>query len=245
MEGLGNDFVVLEGPLTLDPDEVTSWTDRHRGVGADGVLVLSRLGESRVRMEVLNADGSPAETSGNGLRCAARFAMDRGWVSAEGCLMETQAGTHRVERIGSDEFRVELGRVRLDGETEVAGRVAHRASIGNPHLVLIVEDPEREDVATLGPRLEAGYAGGVNVGFVGVMDPARLRLRVWERGVGETLACGSGAAVAHALTRSLGMAETSVSVELRGGRLGVELRDEVTWISGPARYVFEGRWDPR
>ncbi|MFQ5967897.1 MAG: diaminopimelate epimerase [Acidimicrobiia bacterium] len=244
MEGLGNDFIVLEGPKDLDPSEVAFWSDRRRGIGADGVLVVTPK-NGRISMEVFNADGSRAELSGNGLRCAARYAADRELAPAAGLVVETLAGSHQVARLASGEYRAELGRVKLTGERQLAGRIVHTASIGNPHAVVLVGDPEEEDVAVVGPEIASEFEGGVNVGFLAVERHDRLRLRVYERGAGETLACGTGAAAAHALAVDRDMADSPAVVSLRGGDLIVEIDAGTTWITGPARYVFEGSWGLR
>ncbi len=244
MEGLGNDFVVLEGPATVSPDQAVAWCDRTRGIGADGVLVVTGARGS-VHLSVRNANGSSAELSGNGLRCAARFAHDRGWAGDDPFVIETAAGRHRVDRQPTGDFRVELGEVRMGPALDVGGRTVQTADIGNPHAVLLSADPDAEDVASVGQQVAAVFETGANVGFLAVDRPDRLRLRVWERGVGETLACGTGAAAAHAVARDRGEAASSAVVELKGGDLAVEIVDGISWIAGPARYVFEGTWDPR
>ena len=245
MEGLGNDFILIEGPRELQPTEVKALSDRRRGIGADGVLVVHGGSTDSVRLEVFNADGSEAELSGNGLRCAARYAIDRGWGDPAHLTMETQAGSHRVERLAENSYRVELGEVTVEGTREIAGRTVHAASIGNPHAVVLVSDPSHEDVAVTGPEIAAAFQSGANVGFAAVPQSDHLQLRVWERGVGETLACGTGAAAAHAVALTAGLIEPRATASLNGGDLTVETIDDTSWITGPAHYVFEGTWERR
>lgn len=244
MEGLGNDFVVVGAEVGIDPDLVVRLCDRRRGVGADGVLRVSR-GEEMVRMEYWNADGSDAEMCGNGLRCVARYAYDRGLVESERFVVMTPVGERRAEILGGDLIRVELGPVTVGERTELEGRAFTTASVGNPHAVTFVPDPGDADVAGIGARVGANltvFPRGANVEFVAVRGERDLRLRVWERGVGETLACGSGIVVSAAVAAAEGrVAPTGrISVEVAGGTAVVILDDHTTWLEGPARYVFEG-----
>lgn len=241
MQGLGNDFVVLAGPREVSPEEVVALCDRRRGVGADGVLVVTP-GEP-VRMDYWNADGSAAEMCGNGLRCAARFALDRGWAAGASFVIRTELGDRRVE-VGEGLVTVELGPVHAGDRAEVDGVELHLASVGNPHAVAFVSDPLTAPVTELGPALQSHprFPDGVNVEFVTVAEPDRLKLRVWERGVGETLACGTGAAAAVAVAHQLGKVGEKVTVELPGGEARVSIAAGTAWLSGPAEYVFEGEW---
>jgi diaminopimelate epimerase len=244
MEGLGNDFVVLEGPRSVEPSMVVELCDRRRGVGADGVLVVTRLGSDRVRMEYWNADGSAAEMCGNGLRCVARYAHDRGWTESGRFQVETAAGVRRVE-VDGDEVLAELGPASVDGDgVDVAGEWAVPARVGNPHAVVFVDDPTVAPVETLGPRIETDplFPDGANVEFARVRPTGEIDLRVWERGVGETPACGTGAAATVAVAHHLGRAPADTVVHLPGGALGVRLEASVAWLRGPATTVFEGTW---
>jgi len=242
MEGLGNDFVVLQGPRPIVAEDVRKFCDRRRGVGADGVLVVSPIDAKRVRMQYWNADGSPAELCGNGLRCAAAFALDRGLVECSEFTIETAVGP-REARVGDDAITVELGTTRVAaGKRQVSGEMVREVTVGNPHAVLQVSDTSEAPVATLGPSIEAAFDDGVNVEFLTVRSPALLELRVWERGVGETLACGTGAAAAAAAARAEGLAGSETMVRLPGGDLKVVLDGDKAWISGPAAFVYEGEW---
>lgn len=236
MEGLGNDFVVLSGEIELTPGVVRFLCDRHHGVGADGVLRVG-MDDDIVVMDYWNADGGAAEMCGNGLRCVARFAFDHHLAATRSFKVRTAVGERRVEAL--PEPRVELG-AALVGESFLwEGATFYAAKVGNPHAVTIVDDPEKADVVGIGHRLEAATPGGVNVGFAAV-EPESIRLRVWERGVGETLACGSGMVAATAVARQLGLVGDGVDLEVAGGRARVEIEPDTSWLTGPARTVFTG-----
>ncbi len=239
MQGLGNDFVVIEGPARLTVEEVTALCDRRRGIGADGVLVVSQ--GSPIVMDYWNADGSAAEMCGNGLRCVGRYAHDRGWVTTDEFGVDTPVGLRRVRIVG-DLLQAEMGPPLLEGEETVDGHTYHLVDIGNPHAVRFVDDPTEIDVRTVGPVVaqQAGFDAGCNVEFISVADDV-VTMRVWERGVGETLACGTGMAAAAAV--ALKGADGTVSVEVPGGTGSVEISDGIAWLTGPAEYSFRGVWD--
>ena len=238
MQGLGNDFVVLEGPLELTAEEVRQISDRRFGVGADGVLVVTR--GDPIRMEYWNADGSPAEMCGNGLRCVARYAYDKGWTSAPDFTVLTPVGGRGV-RVEDDLVTVEVGRPRVTGHTTIDGERYHLIDVGNPHAVAVVDDPDHVEVAAVGPKIATNseFPGGTNVEFMSVED-GQVSMRVWERGVGETQACGTGiVAAALVATKTHGLGD-AITVNVPGGRAEVTLRDRVAWLSGPAEYSFRG-----
>jgi len=236
MEGLGNDFVVVDAPVSLDADLIRRLCDRHFGIGADGVLRVGRDSQSVV-MDYWNADGSSSEMCGNGLRCVALYAYDRGLVDQKEFLVRTPVGLRRVE-VGAH-VRVELGPAVVADTISWGGITFHFVSVGNPHLVTLEADPDRVDVATIGAGVEGLVPGGANVGF-GSMAGDALRLRVWERGVGETLACGSGMVAAASVAHHLGLAPKSVVLQVRGGAATVDIDHETTWLTGLARTVFTG-----
>lgn len=243
MEGLGNDFVVVAGPLNPSPADVAAWCDRRHGVGADGVLVVTAVDDSTVRMQYWNADGSAAEMCGNGLRCVARYAVDHGLVAIRDFTVITPAGSRQVQVPESGPIRVELGPVGGAGDTiELAGYTLQPMSAGNPHAVTFVDDTYSVPVGAVGPLVEGDpqFPERTNVEFATVVDRHRIQLRVWERGVGETLACGSGAAAAVAAANAAGRVGDTVTVVLPGGPLEVELIDGTAWLTGPATAVFEG-----
>jgi diaminopimelate epimerase len=233
MQGLGNDFVVLEGPQELKAGEIAWLCDRRFGIGADGVLVVTP--GDPVRMEYWNADGSPAEMCGNGLRCVARYASDRGWVDESEFTVATPVGPRQV-RVHAGEVEVELGEPRLGDQRSVDGMELHLVDVGNPHAVVFVEDLADVDVEAVGASLQQEFPGGINVEFVAIGEDT-LTMRVWERGVGETLACGTGMVAAAAASRP---PEGAVAVRVPGGVGIVRLDEGTAWLSGPAEYVFTG-----
>jgi diaminopimelate epimerase len=241
MHGWGNDFVVAEGPVDLSAVQIRKLCDRRFGVGADGFLVVTP--GSPVRMDYWNADGSRAEMCGNGFRCVARFAHDRGIVTGDTFEIATAVGVRNVVLDG-DEIDVELGPVKVTGHTEIAGERYHLIDVGNPHAVVEVDDLGAADVGAIGPRVEKDerFENGTNVEFVRFEDGG-VSMRVWERGVGETLACGSGmVAAAFVATKAARMA-TPLKVKVPGGEGTVDFRNGSGWLRGPVEYVFEGVWE--
>ncbi len=240
MEGLGNDFVVVGPEIAMDGDLVRRLCHRRLGVGSDGVLQVSPA-DGVVVMGYWNADGSTAEMCGNGLRCVARYAFDRGFASSDSFEVLTPVGSRQV--VVADRPRVETGPTSTGDLFVFEGREFIPVQVGNPHAVVMVPDVDAEDVAGVGARLEAFTPAGVNVEFVRVVDPTVLEMRVWERGVGETLACGSGMVAAVVAAHRLGLSEQVVTVRVRGGEGGVSLTSDTSWLTGPARYVFSGEFD--
>ena len=265
MQGLGNDFVVLDATreaVTVRAEQVSQLADRRLGVGCDQVLLMERAHSSAadVRMRVFNADGREVEQCGNGARCVARLAYERGLVSAANFVLETLAGpiACRIERSGG--VTVAMGTPCFEPNAipfVAAARAPSYAlhlrrdcirlsavSLGNPHAVVQVEDVSTAPVAALARQIQAhpGFPEGVNVGFMEVVGSARIRLRVSERGVGETPACGSGACAAVVVGRELGLLDSRVRVELPGGALtvGWEGAEASVWMTGPAERTFQG-----
>ena len=250
MQGCGNDFLVF------DPDEVEGVDlanlarracDRHFGVGADGILVPAPSETADIKMVHLNSDGSSSEMCGNGLRCLARYAKDRGMVEGEAMTVVTGAGIKKVVLFEDGSSRVDMGAPGLDAEVEVGGFRLLRVSMGNPHAVTFLEseaDVEALDLSTVGPRIEedATFPEKTNVEFGFARGRHDMRMRIWERGAGETLASGSGScAVAVAAVR-LGLVQSLVHVRMDGGVVDIEWsgEDEPVYIRGPAEYVCEG-----
>lgn len=237
MEGLGNDFIVLDGSVEVTADLVRRLADRRRGVGADGVLQVT-VEDGLVRMRYWNADGSVAEMCGNGLRCVARYAADRGLVHGSTFTVMTPVGERRVTV--ADEPRVELGLPEVGASFEFEGWVLHRVGVGNPHAVAFVQDLSTAPVAELGSELERLTPGGINVEFVRVVDRHKIEMRVWERGIGETMACGSGMVAAAAASHQLDFTDSEVIVRVPGGEGMVELDGSTSWLVGPVSYTFSG-----
>jgi diaminopimelate epimerase len=244
MQGLGNDFIVFEGPAQPSPDQIAAWCDRRTGVGADGVLVVTAL-DASVRMEYWNADGFRAEMCGNGLRCVARFAYDRGWSDGRSFTVSTDVGDYPVTVGEGGRVRALLGHSPAPAESTVAvaGTNVRPLSMGNPHAVLLVPSTREAPVRTLGPVIEVAepFPDRTNVEFVEVVDRSRIAVRTWERGVGETLACGTGAGAAAVVAHREGLIEGAVAVEMLGGVLEIDIDGDTVWMDGPAEYVFEGR----
>jgi diaminopimelate epimerase len=245
MEGLGNDFVVVDGPLEPEPATIAAWCDRRRGIGADGLLVVTPNGRLSVGMGYWNADGSPAAMCGNGLRCVARYAVDRGLVFGTEFSVVTAVGERPVLVRSDGTVRALIGNFSEGplSPLDVAGYRFAPVSMGNQHAVAFVEDCRSVPVSSVGPMVEADahFPERTNVEFAQVLAPDRIELRVWERGSGETLACGSGAAATAALAFKRGLCGPRVTVLLPGGLLGVEVDGDRVWIDGPVRTVFEGR----
>ena len=244
VEGLGNDFIVFDGPYEPSAEAVVRWCDRRRGVGADGVLTMTRIDSDRVTMRYWNADGGEAEMCGNGLRCVAQLAMERGWVSSPDFVVATPSGDRPVSVLADGMVRAyvgdpQQGRVRT---LEVAETKVLPVRVGNPHAVIFVDDPEAAPVSTLGPAIERApiFPDGTNVEFVRVDDEHAVTMRIWERGVGETQASGTGATAAAYAALLEEKVSSPVTVHLRGGDLVIEFAEDGAWMVGPARVVFEG-----
>lgn len=244
---LGNDFLVLvdlEGRHRVDADLARRLCDRYRGVGADGLL---RAGPGRdgaeVSMEVRNADGSEAETSGNGLRCLAQAVAGAGATEGPSLSVATAAGTRHLSlgpgsALGELLVEVDMGPVDLAPERPgPAGERARAVNVGNPHLVVLAE-PESADLATVGSAADAEEPGGTNVELVAAgPGPDELTMRVWERGVGETMACGSGACAAAAAAHDWRLVGPQVVVHQPGGHVEVALKGGSALLTGPTQHV--------
>jgi diaminopimelate epimerase len=243
MHGLENDFLVVDEPLLHDAVLVARLCSRRAGIGADGLLAVGPA-EGGVSMRYWNADGSVAEMCGNGLRCVARYAVDRGLVSETRFVVETPVGPRGVE-VGPESVEVELGPIALGSTVDVDGKSYRRVSVGNPHAVLMVDDPEAVDVGTIGSRVEADpqFPDGTNVEFVSSPGGGSIRMRVWERGVGETMACGTGMAAA-ALAAVGSWDGHPITVSVPGGTGWVRIVDGVAWLRGPTVTVFATEVDP-
>jgi diaminopimelate epimerase len=265
MHGLGNDFVVIDAihqRVALTPEQVRFLADRHFGVGCDQVLLVepARLAGTEFHYRIFNADGSEVEQCGNGARCFARFVRDQGFTDRDEIRVGTARGPIALHVEPDGQVRVNMGSPRLDPAdlpfeaparadtypVEVGGEVVEigAVSMGNPHAVLLVDDAATAPVERLGPLLESHprFPRRVNVGFMAVRGRDRIDLRVYERGSGETLACGTGACAAVVSGRLRGLLDEQVRVRLPGGELRVAWQggDAPVWMTGPAAAVFEG-----
>ena len=240
--------------------------DRHFGIGADQLLVVrpSRAEAAAFRMEIFNADGSQVEMCANGIRAFYKYLRDRGHTDQDEIGVETLSGVVRPRWAGPDLVTVDMGRPVLapakipttlgDGEgpvldapLELPGETLRVSSVsmGNPHAVLFVDDPDTAPVERLGPQIEhhPAFPNRVNAEFVSVVDRGRIRQRTWERGTGETLACGSGACAVAVVSMLRGVVDRAVRIELRGGELAIAWPDDESPVemTGPAAEVFTGR----
>jgi diaminopimelate epimerase len=267
MQGLGNDFVAIDGVrqrVALTPGQIRSLADRHFGVGCDQVLVVEKPTRPDVdfRYRIFNADGGEVEQCGNGARCFVKFVRDQGLTSQHEIRVETAGGVISPKLVDGGEVIVDMGipRFRPDEIPFAADceAVTHRldvggesievsvVSMGNPHAVQVVADVDRAPVTTQGPLIEhhPRFPKRVNAGYMQVADRANIRLRVWERGAGETLACGTGACAAVVAGVRRGLLDARVRVETRGGALTIAWPGTGTNVTmtGPATSVFEGEW---
>lgn len=265
MHGLGNDFVVINAisqTVSLNSEIVQRLADRHRGIGCDQVLIVeaARSPDTDFFYRIFNSDGSEVAQCGNGARCFARYVRDKGLTDQNTIRVETISGFMTLQIESDDQITVNMGiprlephdiplrrdnradsyQINIDGQTIEFGAV----SLGNPHAVIRVEDICSAPVSTLGPLLEShdDFPERANIGFVQVSDPSHLILRVYERGSGETEACGSGACAAMIIARQQGWVDDSVTVKLRGGMLRISWKGEgePVWMTGPAAHVFDG-----
>jgi diaminopimelate epimerase len=265
MHGLGNDFVVIDATgqeIQLTVDQCRHIADRHFGIGCDQILLVEppRDEATDFHYRIINADGSEVEMCGNGARCFARFVHARGLTDKREIDVGTLGGNIRLYLEGEDQVRVNMGvpilepdripfqaeqqsasyAVEVEGESYTIGA----ASMGNPHAVLQVQDLDTAPVGELGPLIETHprFPNRVNVGFMQVVARDRIRLRVFERGTGETLACGTGACAAVVSGQVQGLLDNEVTVNLLGGDLVIKWQggDAPVWITGPAAFVYEG-----
>ena len=258
MEGAGNDFVVLDAtraPFALAAAELRRLADRHFGVGCDQVLVVekARAAGNDFRYRIFNADGGEVEQCGNGARCFVKYVHARGLTQKRAIRVETLGGVI-VPRLEEDgEVSVDMGPPACESPLvqplEVNGARVEVAlvSMGNPHAVQLVSDVDGAPVGTQGPQLERHprFPNRVNAGYLQVVDRHAVRLRVWERGAGETLSCGTGACAAAVVGIARGLLDSPVRVQTRGGALTIAWAggDNAVWMKGPARTVFEGSID--
>ena len=268
MHGLGNDFVVIDAvnqPFEPRPELVRRWADRFAGIGFDQMLIVGPPASDAAEFSyrIYNADGGEVAQCGNGARCFARFVRERGMTSSNPISVETNAGLLRLEAIDAIRYRVDMGVPRFEPDriplradrrqtlysTDYEGEeISFSAvSVGNPHMVIQVDDVDAARVETLGPYFERHmmFPERVNVGFMQVVDRARFRLRVYERGVGETRACGSGACAAMVCGVQLGLLVSPATAVLSGGELILQWQGEENpvMMTGETAMVYRGEID--
>jgi diaminopimelate epimerase len=267
MQGLGNDFIVLDGitqRIDLDVPQLKRLADRHFGVGCDQILVVEKPSGDDVdfRYRIFNADGGEVEQCGNGARCFVQFVRNRGLTTKRMIRVETKGGIIEPRLEDDGQITVDMGIPRFAPEeipfTGSSGAIVELleldgasvsisvVSMGNPHAVQVVDNVDDAPVSTQGSRIERHprFPNGVNAGYMQVVDRANIRLRVWERGAGETLACGTGACAAAVIGILRGLLDSPVRVATCGGALMIAWRGEGSpvFMTGPAATVFEGEW---
>lgn len=272
MHGLGNDFVVIDAinqQVSLTMEQVRFIADRHRGVGCDQVLVVAKstMPDIDFRYRIFNCNGAEVEQCGNGARCFARFVQDKGLSDKTELTVQTTAGVIVLYMEDDGQVRVNMGKpvfepdeipliadVRTDRYVlNLSNDTAHSpeevtvgvVSMGNPHALLEVDNVDDAPIDLIGPLVESHkrFPNRTNVGFMQVVDRNSIRLRVYERGVGETQACGTGACAAVVLGRKWGLLDETVEVSLPGGKLIIQwgFEEKPVWMTGPVESVFEGR----
>lgn len=265
MHGLGNDFIVIDGinnPVQLDRAQIRQLCDRHFGVGCDQLLLVEPPSESDqdFKYRIFNADGNEVEQCGNGARCFARFVVEKNLTHKKQIQVQTLGGNIVLQVRDDDQVSVMMGRpnfapnkipLEIDQQAPIyqhkigAHNIAFGAvSIGNPHGVIQVPDVEQAAVADIGSQLsqQAIFPKQANIGFMQIVSEQHIRLRVYERGAGETLACGTGACAAVCVGVERGLLQNSVAVDLPGGRLQIDYpgNGNPVMMTGPATTVFEG-----
>ena len=254
MQGLGNDYLYVYGEPEHPAELSRKLSDRHFGAGSDGMIWISPSAVADFRMRIFNADGSEARMCGNGIRCVGKYVYDKGYTQKTRLEIETLSGIRTLELHVADgqvdAVTVDMGTAAAEPERQllVDGEpvTVLPVSVGNPHAVLFVADIGEAPLTTLGPKLERHdfFPDGVNVEFVQVLGPRQLRMRVWERGSGVTMACGTGACAAAAAAVSRGFCPTGepVAVVLDGGTLEIRVNpDRTVTMTGPAVTVYEGQ----
>lgn len=268
MHGLGNDFMVLDlisHPVSLSAEQIRRLGDRHFGVGFDQLLVVDAPTQPDVDFDyrIYNCDGTQVEHCGNGARCFARFVLDKGLIAHTPIRVGTVNGVLSLDVREDGSVAVDMGspdfspaalpfNAELADEYQLEVDIGEKrqnvhfwvVSVGNPHAVILVEDVEQAPVQRLGAALgrHPAFPKGVNVGFMQILDRSRVRLRVFERGAGETIACGTGACAAVVVGIAAGLLDTEVTASLRGGDLSIAWagKDQSIRMQGPATTVFEG-----
>ena len=259
MQGLGNDFVIIdniEGDVSLSIEEIRQLSDRHFGIGFDQLLMVESSSTKGVdfRYVIFNADGSEVSQCGNGARCFALYLQKKDLTNKNTITVETNSGNLVLMINQDNSVRVEMGEPNFVPseipfiaqsqaiEYSLEGQKVGVLSIENPHAVIILKDIDTEDIKAITTRLQNSdyFPEGVNVGFMQILDRNEINLRVIERGVGETLACGSGACAAVIHGIRLGLLEDKVKAHLKGGDAFVEFYGDMVYLSGPGEFVYEG-----
>ena len=268
MHGIGNDYIYFDCTEKVidNPEELSvRLSDRHKGVGGDGIVLIMKSDIADFRMRMFNADGSEGKMCGNATRCIGKFVYDKGLTDKKEITLETLSGikylTLKTENGKVQEVTVDMGKVSFEArqipidadgefvkrEIVVEGKTyeATGVNVGNPHCVVFVDDTDSFPLHTVGPKIENHplFPERINTEFVRVIDETTLQMRVWERGSGETMACGTGACAtaAAAVKNGICKADTEITVKLLGGDLKIVVKsDKTVFMTGPAEFVFEG-----
>jgi len=253
MHGLGNDYLYVWGEAENPAELSIKLSERHFGAGSDGMIWISPSDVADFKMRIFNADGSEAKMCGNGIRCVGKYVYDKGYTDQKRLTIETLSGIRVLDlQVAGDKVKsvtVDMGQATTEEDLslDIAGEtvVCTPVSVGNPHAVQFVEDIEKAPLTTLGPVLEhhPAFPEGVNAEFVQVLGENELRMRVWERGSGVTMACGTGACASAAAAVKKGFCRynTPISVHLDGGTLKIQVAmDGTVTMTGPAETIYEG-----
>lgn len=266
MEGIGNDYIYMDGisqHVPTDPAFIQRICDRHFGIGSDGLIVILSSENADFKMRMFNLDGSEGMMCGNGIRCFAKFCYDHNLINKTSLLIETKAGLRQVELMLENNqvvgAKVDMGKPILDTkevpvlfskstmvqETIIVDDTEYKGSaisMGNPHFVIFSKDIDTLDLVSIGPKFEYHemFPESVNTEFVEILDSNHVKMRVWERGSGETMACGTGACAVMYACYLAGLVENLVIVTLLGGDLVITYQDDHIFMSGPATTVFQG-----
>ena len=271
MQGLGNDYVYVncvEKKMENASQIAIAVSDRHYGIGSDGLILINSSEVADFEMEMYNADGSRGEMCGNGIRCVGKYVYDYGLTDKTHITIETLAGIKYLDlqvedgkvkqvrvNMGSPLLRPEEIPIALEGERVIdvpisINDIVYRMTgvgMGNPHTVVFLNDIEQMKIEEIGPKFEnhSYFPNRVNTEFVKVIDRTHVKMRVWERGSGETLACGTGACAVAVACILNGLTEEDVTVSLLGGDLQIqwERKENIVYMTGPAEVVFDGEWN--
>ena len=250
MQGLGNDYLYHYGEVENPAELSIKWADRHFGIGSDGLILIQDSEVADFKMRIFNADGSEAMMCGNGIRCVGKFVYDKGYTTKTTLTIETLSGIRTLQLDVQEglvqQATVDMGDVKV--EQEITLSVLEQevrcvpVSVGNPHCIVFCEDADEAPLTTIGAALERHeqFPQGVNVEFVQILDRHHIRMRVWERGSGITMACGTGACASAAAAGKAGFCDSPLVVKLDGGDLNIEiLSDSSARMTGPAVIVAE------
>ena len=249
MQGLGNDYLYHYGEVENPAELSIKWADRHFGIGSDGLILIQDSELADFKMRIFNADGSEAMMCGNGIRCVGKFVYDKGYTTKTTLTIETLSGIRTLQLDVQEglvqQATVDMGDVKV--EQEITLSVLEQevrcvpVSVGNPHCIVFCEDADEAPLTTIGAALERHeqFPQGVNVEFVQILDRHHIRMRVWERGSGITMACGTGACASAAAAIEAGFCTSPVDVVLDGGILHIELSENQARMTGPAVTVCD------